>query len=73
MPLDNMLQAMDMKKKLLFTVRRSRKSEIFLEVELAGGVVKEAMSIDEIVDLLPEATVQDLKNFACFIYLFARG
>ena len=73
MPLDNQLLIMDKNKRTLVAIRRSRKSEIYVELELANGEKKETVGIDEVLDLLPDATIQDLKNFAGFIYLFARG
>jgi Mg/Co/Ni transporter MgtE len=40
---------------------------------MADGSKKERLTIDEILDLMPEATTEDLKSFAGFIYLFGRG
>ena len=71
-PLATELQVQDKDEKLLFTICRG-KSAIYLDVVMADGSRKEKQSVEEILDLMPEATTDDLKSFASFIYLFGRG
>jgi len=74
LPLDKTLQVKDQNKKTLFTICKGAKSVIYLDVFYADGKTKENLAIDEILDLIPDATIQDVKNFASYIiYLFARG
>ena len=71
-PLATELQVQDKDEKLLFTICRG-KSVVFLDVVMADGSRKERQSVGEILDLMPEATKDDLKSFASLIYLFGRG
>jgi Mg/Co/Ni transporter MgtE len=70
-PVATELQVQDKDEKLLFTICRG-KSVIYLDVVMADGSRKEKLSVDEIIDLMPETTTEDLKSFAGFIYLFGR-
>jgi hypothetical protein len=71
-PVATELQVQDKDEKLLFTICRG-KSVIYLDVVMADGSRKEKLAVDEILDLMPEATTEDLKSFASMIYLFGRG
>lgn len=71
-PVATELQVQDKDEKLLFTICRG-KSVVYLDVVMADGSRKEKLSVEEIIDLMPEATTEDLKSFAGFIYLFGRG
>jgi Mg/Co/Ni transporter MgtE len=70
-PIATELQVQDKEEKVLFTICRG-KSVIYLDVVMADGSRKERLSVEEIIDLMPEATTEDLKSFAGFIYLFGR-
>jgi hypothetical protein len=71
-PIATELQVQDKDEKLLFTICRG-KSVIYLDVVMEDGSRKEKLSVEEIIDLMPEATTEDLKSFASMIYLFGRG
>ena len=72
-PIATELQVQDKDEKLLFTICRSKQSVVYLDIVKADGSRKEKQSVEEILDLLPEATTDDLKSFASMIYLFGRG
>ena len=72
-PIATELQVQDKDEKLLFTICRGKKSVVYLDLIMADGSRKEKQSVEEILDLLPEATTDDLKSFASMIYLFGRG
>ena len=71
-PLATELQVQDKDEKLLFTICRG-KSVVYLDIVKADGSRQEKKSVGEILDLMPEATTDDLKSFASLIYLFGRG
>ena len=71
-PLATELQVQDKDEKLLFTICRG-KSVVYLDVVMADGSRQERKSVGEILDLMPEATIDDLKSFASLIYLYGRG
>jgi hypothetical protein len=70
-PVETELQVQDKDEKLLFTICRG-KSVIYLDVVMADGSRKEKLAVDEILNLMPEATIEDVKSFASMIYLFGR-
>jgi hypothetical protein len=72
-PVATELQVQDKEEKVLFTICRSKQSVVYLDVVMADGSRKEKLSVEEIIDLMPEATTEDLKSFASMIYLFGRG
>ena len=72
-PIATELQVQDEDEKLLFTICRSKQSVVYLDIVMADGSRKEKQSVEEILDLMPEATTDDLKSFASMIYLFGRG
>ena len=72
-PIATELQVQDKDEKLLFTICRSKQSVVYLDIVMADGSRKEKQSVEEILDLLPDATTDDLKSFASMIYLFGRG
>jgi hypothetical protein len=72
-PIATELQVQDKEEKVLFTICRSKQSVVYLDVVMADGSRKEKLSVEEIIDLMPEATTEDLKSFASMIYLFGRG
>ena len=72
-PITTELQVQDKDQKLIFTICHSTKSVVYLDVFFADGNKKERQSIDEILELMPEATEEDLKAFASMIYLYGRG
>lgn len=72
-PKANELQVQGKDKNLLFTICRNKSSFVYLDVIMADGSKKERLSIDEILDLMPEATTDDLKAFASMIYLYGMG
>ena len=72
-PIATELQVQDKDEKLLFTICHSTKSVVYLDVVFADGNKKERQSVEDILDLMPDATMEDLKAFACLIYLFGRG
>jgi hypothetical protein len=71
-PIATELQVQDKDEKLLFTICHG-KSAVYLDVVMADGSRKEKLAVDEILNLMPEATIEDVKSFASMIYLFGRG
>jgi hypothetical protein len=72
-PIATELQVQGKDENLLFTICRNKNSFVYLDVIMADGSKKERLSIDEILDLMPEATTDDLKAFASMIYLYGMG
>ena len=66
------LQVQDKDEKLLFTICSRKDSVIYLDIIMADGNRKERLSVEEIIDNMPDATTEDLKSFCSFIYLFGR-
>ena len=66
------IQVQDKEKKLLFTICIREDSVIYLDIVMANGNRKEKLSVEEIIDNMPEATTEDLKTFCGFMYLFGR-
>jgi hypothetical protein len=66
------IQVQDKNEELLFTFCTRKDSVIYIDVKMADGSRKERLSVEEIIDLMPEATTDDLKSFASLIYLFGR-
>ena len=71
-PDTTVLQIQDKDEKPLFTICTRKDSVIYLDVVMADGSRKEKLLVEEILDLLPDATTDDLKSFASMIYLFGR-
>jgi len=71
-PIATELQVQDKGEKPLFAICCSKTSAIYLDIIMADGSRKERLSVGEILDLMPEATTDDLKSFASLIYLFGR-
>jgi hypothetical protein len=72
LPIATELQVQDKDEKLLFTICHG-KSAVYLDILQKDGSRKEKQLVEDILDLMPEATTEDLKAFACLIYLFGRG
>jgi hypothetical protein len=71
-PIATELQVQDKDEKLLFTICHG-KSAVYLDVVMADGSRKEKQLVEDILDLMPEATTDDLKAFASMIYLYGMG
>lgn len=66
------LQVQDKEEKTILTICCREDSVIYLDVVSVDGSRKERQSVEEILDLLSDATTDDLKSFASMIYLFGR-
>ena len=71
LPLDKSLQVKDEKKKTLFTICRGK--SFFLDVFYEDGTRKEGLTVEDVLNLIPDASINTVRYFAGFIYLFARG
>jgi hypothetical protein len=70
-PINKSLEVKDENKKTLFTICRGK--SFFLDVVFADGTIKEGLTVEDILNLIPDATITSIKCFASFIYLFARS
>ena len=71
LPLEKSLQVKDENKKTLFTICRGK--SFFLDVLYEDGTRKEGFTVEDVLNLIPDATITTIKHFASYIYLFARG
>ena len=71
LPLEKSLQVKDENKKTLFTICRGK--SFFLDVLYEDGTRKEGFTVEDVLNLIPDATITTVKYFAGYIYLFARG
>jgi len=71
LPIDKSLEVKDENKKTLFTICRGK--SFFLDVVFADGTRKEGFTVEDVLNLIPDATITSVKYFASFIYIFARG
>ena len=71
LPLEKSLQVKDENKKTLFTICRGK--SFFLDVLYKDGTRKEGLTVEDVLELIPDATIITVKSFASYIYLFARG
>ena len=70
-PLNKSLQVKDENKKTLFTICRGK--SFFLDVLYEDGTRKENLTVEDVLNLIPDASITTVKYFAGYIYIFARG
>ena len=73
---DNSLKVTDVEnienRKELFEITFSRYSSVYLNIKTPEGICKERLTVEEVIDNMPDATAEDLKAFCGFIFLFGR-
>ena len=69
---DSVLVKSEIDQNKSFEITFSKNSAVYLNIKTADGVCKERLSIEEVIDNMPEATAGDLKSFCGFMFLFGR-
>jgi len=55
-----------------FEITFAKNSVVYLNIKTADGICKERLSVEEVIDNMPDATAEDLKAFCGFIFLLGR-
>jgi hypothetical protein len=56
----------------LFEITFSENSAVYLDIAFTDGKYKQRLSVEEVIDNMPDATAEDLKAFCGFIFLLGR-